>query len=496
MPAPTFAVLGNTQTLALVHESGALAWAAFPFLDDLPLFEQEGLPFTNALTHGGVFEFEPEEPYTVERSYLGETSILQTVYTTANGKAIMQDFLPVRLGRYIHETRVVKHRFVRIVEGSAGEISFRWRYAPRPEGLLRPDLSLDTNGLVSAGQTTSLLLQTEADAHLHEIEASGHFTLQPREKRHFVLTHLADPDPDVPEMPATEPDWEMDGTFDFWLAWARFCPFQGAQRDIVLKLATRLKSWWVAPNHHAGRLDAEFYTNPACILTPVALAAWGWEGEFDAALKVWNPRPESAFDRAAAVWLMEALAVAQSTGLVEATLVTPHWPRLLPMVESLVAEAEHEAQEGRFLAWRGLRAAGTLADELLLPGDQAKWKTAADTAEAGLAEGLTLGAADAAGALGLAVASGPQPDDDASPTDGVAACWRIRRELATGGYLQARRRMDQLLLAYGPLGVLEGVEKLMPDPGEVAFVLWTAAEIYLQGAPETGRVEMPGDLGA
>jgi hypothetical protein len=164
------------------------------------------------------------------------------------------------------------------------------------------------------------------------------------------------------------------------------------------------------------------------------------------------------------------------------------------MIESLVAEADHEAPEGRLLAWRGMRAAGILADELLLPGDQAGWQDAMNKAEAGLADALAPSAAEVAGALGLALES--QASDDEGPlTDGVAACWRIRRELATGGYLQARRRMDQLLLAYGPLGVLDGVDKLFPDPGELAFVLWTAAEIYLQGAPETGRVDMPGDLG-
>lgn len=489
MASPTYALLGNTQTLALVHESGAIAWAAFPHLDDQPIFEQEGLPFANALTHGGVFELEPDEAYTVDRTYLAETSVLQTTYTTASGRATVLDFLPVRPGRLVHEARVVKQRLVRVVEGVEGELAFHWRFAPRPEGLLRPSLSLDPNGLVCSGQETSVLLQTEAEAHLQELQATGHFSLRAREKRHFVLTHLADPDPDVPEIAATEPEWDMDGTFDFWLAWGRQCPFQGAQREVVLKLAGMLKAWWVAPNHHGGRLDAEFYANPACILVPVALAAWGWEAEFSDAMKVWQPRPESTFDRAASAWLMEALAVAQSTGLIEATLVTPLWPRLQPMVDALAAEAG----DAPFVVWRGLRAGLSLADELLLPGDQGRWRAAMARA----AEALTLEGAerDAAIALSLAGVDAPPGDEDAAPTDGLAACWRIRRELAAGGYLQARRRMDRLLLAYGPLGVLEGAERVMPDPGELAFMLWTAAEIYLQGAPDTGKVDLPGDLG-
>lgn len=491
MASPTYAVLGNTQSLALIHESGAVAWAAFPWLDDQPVFEQEGLPFTNALTHGGVFELEPDEPYTIERAYMGETSVLHTTYTTAGGKALVMDYLPIRPGRSVHEARVVKQRLIRVVEGMAGEMAFHWRFSARPEGLLRPDLSLDPNGLVCSGQESSLLLQTEAEAHLQELQATGHFAVAAREKRHFVLTHVPNPDPDVPEVSATEPEWEMDGTFDFWLAWARHCPFQGAQREVVLKLAGMLKAWWVPPHHHGGRLDAEFYANPACILAPVALAAWGWEGELADAMKVWAPKPESTFDRAASAWLLEALATAQATGLVEATLVTPHWARLQPMVDAIAAEAGSTEPDVRLLMWRGLRAGLSLADELLLPGDQARWRAALAEAERGL--DLTGSRAELAQALGLEAASPPETDEP--PTDGLAASWRIRRELATGGYLQARRRMDHLLLAYGPLGVLAEADRVWPDPGELAFVLWTAAEIYLQGAPEAGRVDMPGDLG-
>jgi hypothetical protein len=128
-----------------------------------------------------------------------------------------------------------------------------------------------------------------------------------------------------------------------------------------------------------------------------------------------------------------------------------------------------------------------LADELMLDGDQATW----EQARAGLTAGLGPDPATARGAaLGLtAVAS--QGDAESA----IARCWRARQELACGGYLQARRLMDGLLQAYGPLGVVEGVEQAHADPGELALVLWTAAEIYLQAAPTPERVHLEGDLG-
>jgi hypothetical protein len=347
-------------------------------------------------------------------------------------------------------------------------------------------MEVDANGLLFAGDATSVVLQSEAEVHLHEGGATGEFVLKPQEKRHFVVTAMNGRDPEIPEIRTTEADWEVDGTIDFWVQWTLRCPFQGVQRTHVLRLASLLRSVFVTPGHQRGALRETLYGSPYLLLAPVALAAWGWEEELAGALSAWQPDPEDALDRQQAAWLVWGLAAAQASGLVEGTLVVPHWNKLRPMVDAL---AMHAGGGEPVATVAGLRAALALADELMLEGDASAWETGVATAQGGLADG------EKSDFRGAALRLGGIDTSHDEPVAAVDRTWRVRQELTWGGYLQARRQMDTLLQAYGPLGTVEGTAPNHPDLGEWALVLWTAAEIYLQGAPTPERVHLEGDLG-
>jgi hypothetical protein len=477
--APRYALFGNTQTVAWEDADGTIAWLALPHPDSPALFDSL-TPDCGA----GHFALEVVGPHTIERQFVGDTAILQTLITTPDGgKASMLDLLPLRPQVSPHglQARVHQPRLIRVVEGHAGEVRFRLRFAPRPDGVQAPETEVDANGLLFVGERSSVVLQSEAEVHLHRGGATGEFTLKPQEKRHFVVTWMNDPDPDIPEIRATEADWEMDGTIDFWLQWGHLCPFQGVQRSYIVRLAAMLKALTPTPERR-GPLRESLYASPYALLAPVALAAWGWEGELAHALAAWKPDPADALDRRQTGWLLWGLAAAQTAGLVEGPLLLPHWETLRPMIEAL-ATAPAVEEEDRLAAWVGLRAAHALADELMLTGDAAAWRSASPA-------DVAAGGARAA-ALGL----GPARADGAPADTAIARIWRVRQALAVGGYLQARRLMDGLLQAYGPLGVVEEADQPHADPGELALALWTAAEIYLQEAPTPERVHLEGDLG-
>ncbi|HEY9723342.1 MAG TPA: trehalase-like domain-containing protein [Oscillatoriaceae cyanobacterium] len=463
------AVLGNGRTVMVLSDRGRIVWGALPDTGVSPAFEAIA---------GGEFVLEPLDDCTVSRHYIGETSVLQTLYESPTGKASVLDFLPIRRGLTNTVMNTPHARLVRVVEGHAGQMRFGLRFAPHVDGA-PAGLELDANGLVCRGRTRSLLLQTEAAVDLSAHEAHGDFVLGAGEKRHFVLTALDDPDPDVPEMRATEPDWDLDGTLDYWIAWAQGCPFQGAQRQHVLKLASVLKAVWLPLRDVPARLAQELYASPYTLLAPLALAAWGWEEELQLMLGRDLPDPGSARDRLRAAWLLANLFEAQATGLVEGTLLLPVWPTLLPMAEAIAANRrEADSESVRLAYWAALNAASALCEELLLPGDAGHFANAAH------ALGETLQDAGAASLpRGLAQIE----------TGAAARVWDVRRELAVGGYLQARRLMDQLLQDHDVLGMLPGQHA--PDAGVLALALWTAAEIYLQAAPRPARVELPGELG-
>ena len=77
---PRYALFGNAQTVAWEDAHGTIAWLAFPTADASPIFD--------ALTPAcgaGHFALEVVGPHTIERHFIGETGILQTLIQTPSG---------------------------------------------------------------------------------------------------------------------------------------------------------------------------------------------------------------------------------------------------------------------------------------------------------------------------------------------------------------------------------------------------------------------------
>ncbi|MDB5098986.1 MAG: glycosyl hydrolase [Cyanobacteria bacterium RYN_339] len=441
------ALVGNTRAIALIDPDGSVAWLALPLASDAPLFDRHAA----APGLAGAFTLAPLDATAHTRAYVGETAVLRTTWETASGSASVLDYLPLRPGP-TGAGKVPHDRLVRVVEGIAGEITFEVRLAPLLDG--PADVSFDPNGILFAGPTRTLILQTEQQVHPHGGEVAARFTLKAGEKRHFVLTLVADGDPDVPEMKSTEPLWDLDGTFDFWLGWARELPFQGVQRPAVLKLASAVRAALLPPEAYLGGLvpgpGREF-----ALGAPVALASWGWTAPFEAVL-AGGPRL-AAGDAAVAASFFAWLAPAQRAGLIEANSLPAHWAPWAAIAERLATAPVGPAA--------GLRGAADLADDLLLEGDHPAWLAAAGPYEPPCVDDVAFDALAPAAAVGA-----------------------IAAELEGGAYLQARRRMDRWLQAYDPLA--PGHDWLAS-----AHALALAARLYLAEPPTPGRVDMPGDLG-
>jgi hypothetical protein len=478
------AVLGNTRTIALIAESGAIDWLSLPTPDGRALFDAHA----NAIMPAGCFTLAPSDVVSVERTYVGETAILQTTFTTPGGRANVVDFLPVRVGAGA-VPKLPHQRFVRMVECIEGEVQFLVRFAPYVDGQL-PAVVLDPNGVMFVGSQHTLLLQTEANLHRQVHEVGGRMVMKKGHKRHFVLTLVEGTDPEVPEMRATEPEWDFDATLDYWLAWGRRCAFKGVQRDHVLRLAASVKAACLsnlevaaqAPPVPAGRYPQFTYAG-FCVIAPIALAAWGWEEQLASTLADAPRLVQSAHDVYTPAIVYAWLAHAEATSLMSGSTFVKFWPAWLPLVDGMLAAAGHCDKETMDDAsWRslalpladGLLGAADLVDDLLLSGDAALWRAAAAALQA--------------------KSPGPRRSSDSAFDELLAAgelaiaIDAIEAELAEGGYLQARRRMDRWLLAYDPLA-------LGRDLHSDARALFLAARLYLVEPPVPGRVHMPGDLG-
>src|SRR5947209_14742460 len=87
-----YALIGDLQTAALVHDKGSIDWACFPRFDS-------GACFAALLgtRENGRWLVSPEAWIEkVERRYRHDTLILESVFTTADGPVRLIDFIPPR----------------------------------------------------------------------------------------------------------------------------------------------------------------------------------------------------------------------------------------------------------------------------------------------------------------------------------------------------------------------------------------------------------------
>ncbi|MEB3223702.1 MAG: hypothetical protein VKS61_16630 [Candidatus Sericytochromatia bacterium] len=461
----SLAWLGDGAATATVAGDGSVSWH----------------PASDA--GGGVtFALAPDGPAVAKRAHVGETAVLQTTWAVGSSQVAVTDFLPVRLGAagdVVHPRRS-HQRLVRLVEATTGPVRLRFRLAANPGG--RPaELVEDPNGLLLIGRGAAVVLQTTGEVVLRaDGEVEGVFELARGQRRAFLLTWHDDEDPEVPEAAATVPDWELDGTYDYWLAWARRCPFQGAQRQALVALAAMTKAAGLGSPGGEARL-----------LGAAALAAWGFEDELPACLTA----GDALHDLAASAWLLDALAEGYVTGLLPPFGWLPHAEALVAVADALAERLGNQASgagPSSAACLAGLWGATRLVEEGLLAAEAGPWRAAIRRQTAAVAGPGGAWGAGWQEALGLPPELAPVPAgglevplDLDGTVEPLARLWRVRRALTGGAWLQARRGLDALLQE-----PLEGL-----PPVAWSHALWLGARIHLQEPPPPGRATLGDDLG-
>src|SRR5215213_7076805 len=89
-----YALIGDTQTAALVGLDGSVDWLCLPRFDSPACFAAlVGTP------DHGRWVLAPREPYQVRRRYLDDSFVLETTYTTDEGEVRVVDLMPNGDGR-------------------------------------------------------------------------------------------------------------------------------------------------------------------------------------------------------------------------------------------------------------------------------------------------------------------------------------------------------------------------------------------------------------
>ncbi|NNG41131.1 glycoside hydrolase family 15 protein [Flexivirga sp. ID2601S] len=229
MNAPTpieeYAIIGDTETAALVSRQGSIDWLCLPRFDSASCFTA----LLGGPEHGRWF-LGPDGPADSHRRYIGRSSVLETVHETATGIVKVTDLMPLGPDRA---------DIVRIVEGLDGEVDMRHDFVVRFDyGRIRPWMSHeagheeDHDVLVAIAGPDMLLLRGSRLPHAVDGHHQDLFTVHAGERLQFDLSWFSSwkqipPPLDIPS--------RVTRTIETSQKWASHSTYEGPYADAVVR---------------------------------------------------------------------------------------------------------------------------------------------------------------------------------------------------------------------------------------------------------------------
>jgi GH15 family glucan-1,4-alpha-glucosidase len=213
-----YAIIGDTQTAALVGRDGSIDWTCFPRFDSgacfAALLGDRGNGRWLIGPRGGV--------RAVRRRYRPDTLVLETDFEADGGRVRIVDFMPIRGER---------PDIFRIVEGLDGTVGMHLDLVARFDfGRVVPWVRRRRGVLTMIAGPDALCLRGDVDVHGEDLSTVADFEIRAGERRALSLTWFASHDP-VPR--AIDPFEALGETEAWWRDWSSRCKYQGPWREAV-----------------------------------------------------------------------------------------------------------------------------------------------------------------------------------------------------------------------------------------------------------------------
>jgi GH15 family glucan-1,4-alpha-glucosidase len=227
-----YAMIGDTQTAALVGDDGSIDWLCAPRFDS-------GACFAALLgdeNHGRWLLAPAAGGRAARRQYRDDTLVLETEFETPDGAVKIIDFMPLR-----DETVDV----IRIVEGTRGTVPMRMHLTIRFDyGHVIPWVRNIDGALTAVAGPDALVLHTPVETHGVGHATVAEFNVKRGERVAFSLawyaSHL-----DVPrKRHATR---ALKRTETWWREWTQKCGYDGDWGAAVQRSLITLKALTYAP---------------------------------------------------------------------------------------------------------------------------------------------------------------------------------------------------------------------------------------------------------
>ncbi|WP_433349278.1 glycoside hydrolase family 15 protein [Micromonospora sp. CA-111912] len=234
--------LADGRSAALVDRAGSVNWWC-PARFDAPSV------FGRLLDDdAGHWSIRPDGDFTTERSYLEDTLVLRTVFTTRDGSVAVTDTLALEPGARGHDIGLHSPRVLaRLVEGVSGAVPVRLRYRPRFEyGRVVPYLVPIDDGVEATAGAARLRLRGDVPVRCGEGEAAATFTVRAGESYGFTLGYGPTYDSDPPVTPDAAPT--VAEAVAGWRSWAGLHPYHGRFAEQVRRSALVVQGMTYQPS--------------------------------------------------------------------------------------------------------------------------------------------------------------------------------------------------------------------------------------------------------
>jgi GH15 family glucan-1,4-alpha-glucosidase len=228
-----YALIGDTQSAALVSRDGSIDWLCMPRFDSAACFAALlGEP------RHGRWLLAPADRASrgVRRRYREGTLVLETEHAAETGRVRVIDCMPPR-----DRTPDI----VRLVEGVEGAVRMRMELVPRFDyGAVVPWIrAMDGVQLAIAGPD-ALALRSAVETRGQGPAVSADFTVVAGQRVPFVLSWHSS---HVPPPPPLDAIAAVEDTIAWWREWTSRCTYQGPWREPVERSLITLKALTYAP---------------------------------------------------------------------------------------------------------------------------------------------------------------------------------------------------------------------------------------------------------
>jgi GH15 family glucan-1,4-alpha-glucosidase len=247
-PIEDYALIGDCRSAALVSRGGSIDWLCWPRFDSEACFAA----LLGSRDHGRWL-VAPHDEARITRQYRANTLILETFFETADGAAVLVDFMP------FHGER---SEIVRLVHGTRGRVRMHTELILRfGYGAVVPWVTRLESGVLRAiAGPDMVLLRTPVHLKGKNMTTVGEFTVMRGETIPLVLSFARSHRP-VP--PARDPTASLEATEKFWTEWTAKCRPAGEWSDAVQRSMITLKALTYAPT--GGIVAAPTTSLPECV---------------------------------------------------------------------------------------------------------------------------------------------------------------------------------------------------------------------------------------